>query len=91
MSAWANIFTGITSFYPGVHGKRHVTTHGVALNCNTDMQWFSHIVPCGIEGKRVTSLSLETEQDVTVSAATQPLLDAFAEVFECDLFEENIS
>ncbi|CAG2251289.1 LIP2 [Mytilus edulis] len=40
----------------GVHGRRYVTTHGVSLNCNTDLNWFKHIVPCGLKGKDVTLL-----------------------------------
>uniref|UniRef100_A0A673WSN1 Octanoyl-[acyl-carrier-protein]:protein N-octanoyltransferase LIPT2, mitochondrial n=1 Tax=Salmo trutta TaxID=8032 RepID=A0A673WSN1_SALTR len=38
---------------------RYITSHGLALNCNTDMGWFENIVPCGIVGKGVTSLSQE--------------------------------
>ena len=34
-----------------------VAHHGLALNCNNDLSWFDHIVPCGIEGMGVTSLS----------------------------------
>ena len=34
-----------------------VAYHGLALNCTTDLSWFDHIVPCGIEGKGVTSLT----------------------------------
>jgi lipoate-protein ligase B len=67
----------------GVHGQRFVTSHGLALNCNTDLRWFDHIVPCGIEGKGVTSLSRELNRDVTVDDATSVLLDCFQKEFGC--------
>lgn len=42
----------------GARVKRaRVTMHGFALNCSTDLSWFDAIVPCGIEGRAVTSLS----------------------------------
>merc|ERR1712018_342355 len=37
----------------GVHNSDLVTSHGLALNCNVDLSWFDHIVPCGIEDKGV--------------------------------------
>ena len=43
----------------GVHVSRGVTTHGLAINVNNDLQPFEWIVPCGIEGCRMTSLSRE--------------------------------
>ena len=43
-------------FVIGVHINELVKSHGLALNCNIDLTWFDHIVPCGIEGKGVTSL-----------------------------------
>ena len=36
----------------GVHSSDMVTSHGLALNCSTDMAWFGHIVPCGIQVTR---------------------------------------
>jgi lipoyl(octanoyl) transferase len=43
----------------GVRVKRGVTTHGLALNVNTDLRWFDEMIPCGIRGKGVTSLARE--------------------------------
>ncbi|KAM9321142.1 octanoyl-[acyl-carrier-protein]:protein N-octanoyltransferase LIPT2, mitochondrial [Gastrophryne carolinensis] len=65
----------------GVHCSRHITWHGLALNCNTDLSWFQHIVPCGIEGKGVTSLSAELGRDVPVEETIPPFLEAFREEF----------
>ncbi|XP_016983390.1 putative lipoyltransferase 2, mitochondrial [Drosophila rhopaloa] len=69
----------------GVHGSRYVTTHGIGLNCCTDMRWFEQIVPCGIEGKGVTSLSKELDRSVSVPEASEALLSSFASVFKCRL------
>ena len=69
----------------GIHCGRYVTSHGLALNCNTDMSWFSHIVPCGIEGKGVTSLSAELHRDVSVEETIPHLLEAFRDQFNCQL------
>lgn len=65
----------------GVHVSRGVTTHGLAVNVNNDLQPFEWVVPCGIEGCQVTSLSRElgAEQDLGAFAAT--VTARFAEVF----------
>ncbi|KAK4313022.1 hypothetical protein Pmani_015596 [Petrolisthes manimaculis] len=68
----------------GLQG-RHVTTHGLGLNCNTDLQWFTHIVPCGIPDKGVTSVTQELRRETTISQVEPHLLKAFAEVFKCQL------
>ncbi|KAM9317702.1 octanoyl-[acyl-carrier-protein]:protein N-octanoyltransferase LIPT2, mitochondrial [Pholidichthys leucotaenia] len=73
----------------GIHCGRYVTSHGLALNCNTDLLWFSHVVPCGIEGKGVTSLSAELQRDVSVEETIPYLLDAFREQFSCELKETH--
>ncbi|HYP55439.1 MAG TPA: lipoyl(octanoyl) transferase LipB [Solirubrobacterales bacterium] len=66
----------------GVHVSRGVTSHGLAINVNNDLQPFEWVVPCGIEGCRVTSLSRElgAEQDLAAFAAA--LAARFAEVYE---------
>ena len=75
----------------GVHCQRHVTSHGLALNCNIDLSWFSHIVPCGLQGKSVTSLTREVfagqngDDEYTVDMVTPHLMDSFADVFKCDI------
>lgn len=74
----------------GVHCGNHITSHGLALNCCTDLSWFEHIVPCGLEGKGVTSLSQELGRHVTVEHVLEPFLDSFREVFDCTLvFSED--
>jgi lipoyl(octanoyl) transferase len=56
----------------GVHVSRGVTTHGLAINVNNDLQPFEWVVPCGIDNCRVTSLSRElgAEQDIDAFANT---------------------
>jgi lipoyl(octanoyl) transferase len=56
----------------GVHVSRGVTTHGLAVNVDNDLQPFEWIVPCGIEGVAMTSLARElgTEQDLAAFADT---------------------
>ena len=48
----------------GVRVRRGVTTHGLALNVNTDLRWFDEMIPCGILDKGVTSLARELEHAV---------------------------
>ncbi|XP_062409366.1 putative lipoyltransferase 2, mitochondrial [Sardina pilchardus] len=73
----------------GIHCGRYITSHGIALNCNTEMNWFDNIVPCGIVGKGVTSLSLELGRDVTAAEATPHLLESFSERFNCHVIPEK--
>jgi lipoyl(octanoyl) transferase len=56
----------------GIHVARGISTHGLAVNVNNDLQPFEWIVPCGIEAARMTSLSREhgAEQDLDAFAAT---------------------
>ncbi|KAJ1889501.1 hypothetical protein LPJ66_007997 [Kickxella alabastrina] len=65
--------------------KRYVTLHGLALNCSTDMRWFQHIVPCGLEGKEAVSLEQILARRVEVQEMVPHILSSFSCVFNCDL------
>jgi lipoyl(octanoyl) transferase len=66
----------------GVHVSRGVTTHGLAINVSNDLQPFEWIVPCGIEGCRVTSLSRELGAEQELEAFAETLAGRFGEVYE---------
>ena len=66
----------------GVHVSRGVTTHGLAINVNNDLKPFEWIVPCGIEGCQVTSLSRETGEEQNLGAFATTLADNFTDVYD---------
>lgn len=69
----------------GVRCSRWITMHGWALNVNTDLDYFSHIIPCGIKDKQVTSIEKEIGQPVDFEETKRVLLEKFAEVFDVQL------
>jgi len=71
----------------GVHSSQLITSHGLALNANTDMRWFKNIVPCGIQDKGVTSLSQQLGVEVSVKDVSPELERCFAEEFGANLVE----
>ena len=66
----------------GVHVSRGVTTHGFAVNVSNDLQPFEWVVPCGIEGCRVTSLARELGSEQDLDAVATTVASRFGEVFE---------
>ena len=70
----------------GVRASRWVTMHGFALNVNTDLGYFDHMIPCGIRGKSVTSMRVELKvTEVDEQAVSQRLLYHFQTLFEAEL------
>jgi lipoyl(octanoyl) transferase len=65
----------------GVRVKRGVTTHGLALNVNTDLRWFAEMIPCGIPDKDVTTLARELGHPVEILAVESALGEELARAF----------
>jgi lipoyl(octanoyl) transferase len=65
----------------GIKIRKWVSMHGIALNCDNDLATFDLIVPCGIQGYGVTSLTQELMRTVTVDEAKPAVISAFEQVF----------
>jgi lipoyl(octanoyl) transferase len=66
----------------GLHVSRGVTTHGLAVNVNNDLQPFEWVVPCGIEGVSMTSLAREHGAEQDFDAFADTLVTTYARVFD---------
>src|SRR5207253_3267659 len=69
----------------GVHISRGVTSHGVALNVNTDLSFFNLIIPCGITSKPVTSMARELGRAVPMQEAAHSLSRNIGTVFQSQI------
>jgi lipoyl(octanoyl) transferase len=73
----------------GVHLSRWVSSHGFALNVNTDLSYFQYIVPCGLT-KPVTSMA-QLGVQTTLEEVSQRLAGHFASVFDCEMVRELVA
>ena len=69
----------------GVKTSRWVTMHGLALNVNTDLTYFNHMVPCGIPDKAVTSLDKELGHQADAHAVKALLKEKIVQLFRMEL------
>lgn len=70
----------------GIRSSRWVTMHGFALNVNTNLGYFDHIIPCGIRGKAVTSLEAELNRSVDLGEVKEKIIKYFQLEFDVTKF-----
>ena len=75
----------------GVRCSRWVTMHGLAFNIDPDLGYFGNIIPCGIQGKQVTSLAKELGTKVPLEEVGQRLTSHFSRLFEARLVPQTVN
>ena len=66
----------------GIRVSRWITTHGFALNVNTDMNYFSNIISCGIDNVSMTSMEKELSKTISISDVKQSTINHFNDIFK---------
>jgi lipoyl(octanoyl) transferase len=69
----------------GVKSSRWVTMHGIGFNVNSDLNYFTHIIPCGIDDKAVTSMQQELGRKLDLQEVSNVLKNKLAQLFEFEL------
>jgi lipoyl(octanoyl) transferase len=72
----------------GVKSSRWMTMHGIGFNISTDLNYFNHIIPCGIQNKDVTSLEKEIGTAVTVDEVIPIILHELQQLFDFETQEK---
>lgn len=75
----------------GVRTSRWVTMHGLALNVNTDLNFFNYIVPCGLSNTQVTSMKDLLSKQIGLKEVQHVMKEKFANVFSCQIHEPDIA
>src|SRR3954464_11513061 len=73
----------------GVHVHRGITTHGFAVNVNNDLQPFEWVVPCGIDGCRMTSVCRELAAEQDMAGYMDVVSELFGRIFEREPIAAN--
>ncbi len=73
----------------GVKSSRWVTMHGIGFNINSDLSYFSHIIPCGIQDKAVTSMQLELGYEVDMTEVSDILKQKLSDLFDFSYVEST--
>ena len=73
----------------GIRVAKGVSMHGFALNVNTDLNYFSNIIPCGIQGKNVTSVEKEINRKVNPEQMKSIVKQKFEQVFDVALITND--
>ncbi len=71
----------------GVKSSRWVTMHGIGFNVNSDLSYFSHIIPCGIQDKAVTSMELELGYKIDMIEVSEILKEKLSALFNFNYVE----
>jgi lipoate-protein ligase B len=73
----------------GIHVSHHITTHGFALNVSNDLQYFKYVIPCGLAGEVMTSISELLGHRVEMKTVIGELLNSFLEIFGLSCEQES--
>lgn len=73
----------------GIRCSRWVTMHGLAFNVHPDLDYFNHIIPCGIENKNVSSLQELLKEEIDIEQVKSKLKRNFEKVFDVSLKNGN--
>jgi lipoyl(octanoyl) transferase len=73
----------------GVRSSHWVTMHGIAFNVNSNLNYFNTIIPCGIQNKGVTSMTMELGYSPRIEEVKEKLKNNFAKVFEFQYIESK--
>ncbi len=71
----------------GVRSSRFVTMHGFALNVSTDLEWFSHINPCGFVDRGATSIERETGRKIAIGEVNDSLVENLGKILNVKIYK----